>query len=355
MNTSKFHYASFKNKVLFGEHSFQELEQIGKDYRKVFLIATSRLDSYAKEVDQLLDKSEVLHFSKVVQHVPESLVNEAIQASDDFGTDLIIALGGGSAIGLAKAMALKNKVDIIAIPTTFSGSEMTNIWGISRDGAKETGRDPIVLPSYTIYDPSFTATMPYELAFKSAMNAMAHLIEAVYAPDANPITYTNSLLGIKKLSEGIQRLLDDRQMDSKANELILFGAFLAGKGLCEVSMSLHHKSAHVLGGSFGLDHSTVHTILQAYVLEFQWSALTAEVKEDFRQAYQADYPPATLQAYVKDAGLDFKLQQLDFIEEDIVKAADIILSKPYANPRKIDKEGLLRMLSNAYHGVIELN
>ena len=153
-------------------------------------------------VDELIKsfgEKSVYHFSKVVQHVPKVVVEEALALANENQSNLIIAIGGGSAIGLAKAMALENRIPILAVPTTYAGSEMTTIYGISADGVKTVGRDMIVLPRSVIYDPSLTKEMPLSLAATSSMNAMAHLIEALYAHDCNPVTYQLSLTGIRYL------------------------------------------------------------------------------------------------------------------------------------------------------------
>ena len=208
----------------------------------------------------------------------------------------------------------------------------------------------IVLPRYVIYDPVFTSSMPASLAATSSMNAMAHLMEAIYAHDTNPITYINSLDGMKKLRSGMNMLAARGVLTMEANQFLQYGSFIAGKVLCEVSMSLHHKMAHVLGGTFGLDHSSVHTVLQAYVLEYQWDALTKEVKDDFCSALDHVYAPAALLELARSMGAPTNLAAIGFKEKDIEKAVDTVLAKPYANPKELTKKGLIDMLVKAYAG-----
>ena len=206
--------------------------------------------------------------------------------------------------------------------------------------------------SHVIYDPDFTITLPKNLAATSAMNAMAHLMEAVYAPDTNPVTYVTSLYGMKQMMIGILILSREQQLSANSNNLLLLGTFLAGKGLREVSMSLHHKAAHVLGGTFGMEHSHIHTVLQSYVLEYQWDSLSNKIKEDMKQALMHPYPPMALFDAAKVMDAPYSLKQIGFKQEDIEKAVDIMLQEPYANPAPITKEGLTGMMQNAYQGKI---
>ncbi len=350
MNLFSFQYTAFPSTVFFGENSFHEVFKLLAQYKKAFVIAANRQADYVKSLQDTLGADRIYHFNQVVQHVPADLIKAARQKQLDEQSDVLIGIGGGSAIGLAKALALESRHTIIAVPTTYAGSEMTNIWGITTPEGKTTGRDMAVLPKYVIYDPAMTAGMPVKLAATSAMNAMAHLMEAVYGHDTNPISYNNSLDGIKKLREGMERIATKDKLSTEANQLLQYGSFLAGKGLCEVSMSLHHKLAHVLGGTFGLDHASVHTVLQAYVLEYQWNALTADVQSDFKKSLDHNYPPTALLQLAKSMKAPASLQEIGFKESDIEKTIDIVLSKPYANPRPLVKEDLIRMLRAAYDG-----
>jgi len=317
------------------------------------VIATKRLAGQVDHLTAALGARRVIQFSNVIQQVPDTLVKEAAAFREEHHPDILVAIGGGSAIGLAKALALAKYIPQIAIPTTFSGSEQTNIYGISSEGAKRTGRDDKVLPGIVIYDPDLIQTMPKHLAVTSAMNAMAHLMEAIYSPSENPVTRNNAILGMDAIKGGIKELSATDGLTESAIEKILFGSFLAGKCLCEVEMSLHHKTAHVLGGSFGMEHSSVHTVLQPYVLAYQWPHLSSAIQSDFKLALDSEHPPKALKELAENAGAKTNLKSIGFKEEDIGKAAEIIESKPYANVAPITKEGLVKMLTNAYHGKID--
>ena len=354
MYLSQFEYTGYPSNVFFGENSFDHVSKLLSSYKKAFVIAGNRLEPYVDSLKKNLGDGRIIHFSSVVQHVPLELIEEASQRQIEENTDVLVAIGGGSAIGLAKALALRSRHAIIAVPTTYAGSEMTNIWGITTPEGKTTGRDMIVLPRYVIYDPVFTSSMPASLAATSSMNAMAHLMEAIYAHDTNPITYINSLDGMKKLRSGMNVLAARGVLTMEANQFLQYGSFIAGKVLCEVSMSLHHKMAHVLGGTFGLDHSSVHTVLQAYVLEYQWDALTKEVKDDFCSVLDHVYAPAALLELARSMGAPTNLAAIGFKEKDIEKAVDTVLAKPYANPKELTKKGLIDMLVKGYAGQLSL-
>lgn len=350
----EFEYRSYPNKVIFGTRLFDRFLDELSEYKKIMVFAGDRMQPQIDLVRKRFGEENVYLFSNIIQHVPQTLVDEASTFLKNNPADLLLPIGGGSAIGLAKALALHSDIPIAAVPTTYSGSEQTNIWGISSESGKTTGKSDNVLPKFVLYDPIFTQSLPPQLAVKSAMNAMAHLMEAVYAPDGNPITRHNALLGITSLKSGLTVLGESKELTREANESIIFGAYLAGKSLCEVSMSLHHKTAHVMGGSFGMDHASVHTVLQSYVLQYQWPYLSKEVREDFIESLGKN-PPLQLKNLAEKGGVATDLKSIGFSESDIPKAVKIILSKPYANVAPLEETELLQMLKNAFFGKIDDN
>ncbi len=267
--------------------------------------------------------------------------------------DLLLSIGGGSATGLAKAIALEYPVPIWAAPTTYSGSEMTNIYGISSSGKKIVGRDEKVLPKTVFYDPSLSENLPKGLAVKSAMNAMAHLIEAVYSTNNNPFSYQNAIQGIRSVYNGMIDMSIQKSMDTEINEKFLLGSCLAGKTLCEVSMALHHKAVHVLGGSFGMDHASVHTVLLPYVFNFQWPHLEKQAKNDFWNIFSNGHPPSILQKTVKKLGAPITLRELGFQKKDAKKAASQLMALTFDNPAPMNQASLTRLMKNAYDGMLE--
>jgi maleylacetate reductase len=348
----EFIYQSFSNKVYFGKGKIAQLTEIIKEMEatRLFVVAENRSQAIVDNLVSCFGEKEVLHFSKVVQHVPKPIVNEALALANSHKTDLIIAIGGGSAIGLAKGVALESHLPILAIPTTYAGSEMTNVFGISENGIKTVGKDIAVLPKIVIYDAAMTAEMPLILAATSAMNAMAHLIEAVYAFDGSPITYQTALTGIEALKQGMEWLIQEKSLEN-ANEKLQFGSYLAGKCLCEVSMALHHKLAHTLGGSFGMEHGEVHTVLLPYILNFQMPNLSISTKKDLEKALGSKNSALKLRILAKKMGAKTSLKDIGFQEKDIPKATEMVMNlKKFQNPVAISEQNIQALLLDCFHG-----
>lgn len=349
-----FIYQSFPNRIYFGDGQLKKINDIVKELGGIhlFVVAGSRTRPIVDELVESFGEKSVYHFSKVVQHVPKVIVEEAVVLAKENHSNLIIAIGGGSAIGLAKAIVLENHLPILAMPTTYAGSEMTNIYGISADGVKTVGRDIIVLPRSVIYDPSLTSGMPLSLAATSSMNAMAHLIEALYAHDCNPVTYQMSLMGIRFLKEGMEQLIAEKSL-LNANSSLQFGSYLAGKALCEVAMSLHHKVAHLLGGSFNLDHSKVHTVLLPYVLQCQMHGLSPSLMNDLQTVLDDKRPSKKLRCMAEQMGADISLKAIGFKESDIPKAVGILAAMKYPNPVPVNEKLIETLFKMAYEGSLQ--
>jgi alcohol dehydrogenase class IV len=348
----EFSYQSFPNKVYFGEVYLTKLPDIIKEIggKKLFVIASNRTKAIVDDIIQSFGNENITVFSEIIQHVPKTMVEKALAAATKNQSDIIIAIGGGSAIGLAKGVALHTDLSILAIPTTYAGSEMTNTYGISSDGVKTVAKDLKVLPKTVIYIPSLTADMPLSLAATSSMNAMAHLIEAVYAFDINPITYQTALTGIRALKDGMEVLIKAKSLQN-ANEQLQFGSYLAGKCLCEVSMALHHKLAHTLGGSFGMEHGEVHTVLLPYVLDFQLTSLSLSLKNDLNKSLNTKNPALKLKTLAKQMGAKTTLKAIGFNETDIPKATEIIMGiKAFPNPVNISAQNITALLMRCFHG-----
>lgn len=347
-----FTYTSYPNQVIFGKGKTEELPNILSDYQKVMAMGEKRWSTHINKVSEALGEENLYYFPEIIQHVPQQLVDKAMEKLKEEKPDVLLAFGGGSAIGLAKALALETQLPIVAVPTTYSGSEQTNIWGISTEEGKTTGKSMDVMPKVVVYDSDLTAGLPLSLAVTSGMNAMAHLMEAIYAPNGNPITRHHALLGVEKIKSGLEEVAKEQNLTDKANVDIQFGAYLAGKCLCEVSMSLHHKMAHVLGGSFKLEHSHVHTVLQSFVLNYQWPYLSEKIKSDFVQVLGTK-PAHKLQELSAKAGGPTDLKSIGFKKEDVDKAVETVLAKPYENVAPLEKAKLVGMLTHAYEGSLD--
>lgn len=260
-------------RVRFGEPALDALadELRTLDPRKVLVIASARHDAFVAGLTERLADTVVARFTDVRQHVPFDTAESARAAAARIYADTVVAVGGGSAVGAAKAVALAMPVRLLAVPTTYAGSEVTPIWGLSGPEGKTTGRNPAVAAGGVIYDPVMLRTLPSREAAASGLNAVAHAVEALYASGANPVTDLLALDGLRRLSAALPDAVAD-PADASAVGSALHGAFLAGLALGQAGTSFHHKVCHVLGGDYGLPHAATHAALLPHSL-----ALAAEV------------------------------------------------------------------------------
>ena len=297
-------------------------------------------------------------------HVPAPVAAAAAEGAARAGADLVVAVGGGSAIGLAKAIALAGGPPILAVPTTYSGSEMTPIWGITRDGAKETGRDERVRPRAVLYDPTLTLDLPPRVAGPSALNAAAHCVEALYAPDASPVVALLAAEGLRALAASAPRVVRT-PADLAARTEALHGAWLAGLALGASTMGLHHKLCHVLGGSFGLPHAETHAVVLPHAVAYNAPAAPGAMAVAARalgvandeaedHASAALRVPRALHALLADvaaaAGAPTSLRELGLGESDLDRAADLAVARAYPNPRAVERDAVRALLARALDG-----
>lgn len=349
----KFSYQSFANKVIFGQNLAQAFEAelaLEATQTNVLLIASARYRDLVEEISRLPHLHIVAHIDQVAQHVPAELVQAVLAQIQNKNLHKIISIGGGSAIGLAKALALETALPIWAVPTTYSGSEMTNMYGITTDGAKKVGRDDRVLPQKVFYDAALSINMPLPLAACSAMNALAHLVEALYSPNGNPITQQNAITGMGHLLEGLRQLATQKQLSAEINEQLLLGACLSGKCLCEVNMALHHKLAHVIGGNYRLDHAQTHTVLLPHVLAYQWPYLGESLQADFQCVFASPYPPAAIKILAQELEIPISLAEIGFQENHIEATAAAIAKQLFENPAPLEIGRLMELLKQTFDG-----
>jgi len=281
-------------------------------------------------------------------HVPVAIAHEARAASTQAAADCLIAIGGGSTTGLAKAIALDSGAPIIAIPTTYAGSEMTPIFGLTEAGEKRTGRDPRVLPRTVIYDPELTLTLPIALSVTSGLNAMAHAAEGLYARDANPITALMAEEGLRALANALPAI-HRAPRDIEARSQALHGAWLCGMVLGNAGMALHHKLCHLLGGSFNLPHSETHAVVLPHAIAYNAPSIPDALAQMARALGRPD-PAAAFYDLARTHGAPYSLRALGLAESDIDRAAQLAVANPYWNPRPIAHDGIRALLRSAWEG-----
>ncbi|MFD9443081.1 maleylacetate reductase [Streptomyces sp. NPDC060006] len=323
-----------------------EVERLG--LRRVLVVSGARGADTARTVaDSLGPLCAGLH-AEARMHVPVEVADRAVEAARAAGADGVVAVGGGSAIGLGKAMALRTGLPLIAVPSTYSGSEMTPVWGLTEQGAKRTGRDPSVLPRSVVYDPELTLSMPVPLSVTSGVNAVAHAVEALYAPDTSPLVSLMAEEGVRAMTSALVQVAAS-PMDPQARSRALYGAWLCGSCLGATTMGLHHKLCHVLGGTFGLPHAETHTVVLPYALAYNAPAAPEAVRV-LDRALDTDDAPHALWALAGRLGAPRSLASLGLAEADLALAAERVAGQAYANPREVTHAGALTVLKAAHAG-----
>ena len=346
----RFTYEASLPRVVFGAGSFAalplEIDRLSA--KRILIVATPGRSMIVERAADLLGDRVAGTFDEAVVHVPEAVAARAIIAAAAARADSILSIGGGSAIGVSKAIALATNLSIVAVPTTYSGSEMTPLWGLTRHGAKHTGRDSRVQPRTVIYDPELTLDLSASVSAASGMNAIAHCVEALYAADANPVTAWMSEEGIRALGESLPIIVESAH-DIDARTLAMYGAWLGGAALASVQMGLHHKLCHVLGGSFDLPHAETHAVLLPYTAEYNAPA-ASDAMSRIERALSATDAPLTLYNLSRLLPLPRSLAEIGMREADLDRAATLAMEQTYPNPGPLTRDGILTILKRAFAG-----
>jgi maleylacetate reductase len=345
-----FVYNGQPGRVVFGPGSIsqlgKEIEALGA--RRALVLSTPEQRASAERIADMLGGKAAGIFDRAVMHVPIETAREAREIARKLDADCAVAVGGGSTTGLGKAIALDSGLPILAIPTTYAGSEMTPIYGITEGGLKKTGRDAKVLPRTVIYDPELTLTLPVPLSVTSGINAIAHAAEGLYSVDRNPVMDLMAEEGIRALGRALPGIRRDAQ-DIEARGEALYGAWLCGIVLGNVGMALHHKLCHTLGGSFNLPHAETHTIVLPHALAYN----TQAAPEAMRRVSRALGAKSAAQGafdLAKNNGAPVALRDIGMKAGDLERACDIALHNQYPNPRLLERGAIRQLLQDAFEG-----
>src|SRR5262249_21714616 len=260
-------------RVVFGIGTFsrlrEEVERLNV-CRPLFISTPGRRRDANTAANNLAGMASAVH-AEAVMHVPIESITAALNAAERHKADGLIAFGGGSAIDTTKAVGLALDIPIVAVATTYGGSEVTPFYGYTEGGIKKGKRDRKMLPKSVIYDPALTVSLPAQVSGPSGMNAIAHCVEGLYARNANPVTSLLAAEGIRTLARALPIVVNEpANMDARANAL--YGAWLAGMVLGSVGMAIHHNISHVLGGTFLLPHADVHSVILPHAAAFNRDA-----------------------------------------------------------------------------------
>lgn len=345
-----FEHVTLGQRVRFGSgqaagHLAAEVERLNA--RNVMVIAGGRERELAERVaDSIPVKA---WHSDVVMHVPMETAEKARQAAADNNVDLLVSVGGGSTTGLAKAIALTSDIPIVAVPTTYAGSEATNVWGLTEAARKTTGVDDRVLPETVIYDSELTLSLPVELSVASGLNGMAHCIDSLWAPKADPINAALAGEGIRALSNGLPKIVADPQ-DIVGRDQALYGAYLSAVSFASAGSGLHHKICHVLGGTFDLPHAQTHATVLPYVLAFN-APQAPEAEDRAAAAFGTGTALEGLEKLRQQVDAPQRLSDYGFTADGISEAVEVTLEKvPANNPREVTADNLTALLTAALNG-----
>jgi maleylacetate reductase len=346
-----FEYTALPARVIFG---FGTLPRIADEVaalgcKRAFVLSDPHhATAAAARLMDALGKLGVQLSTDAVMHTPTDVTERVMAKLVATNADCLVALGGGSTIGLGKALALRTDLPQIVLPTTYAGSEATPILGETRDGQKSTIRSMNVLPEVIIYDVELTLGLPPALSLVSGINAIAHAVEALYARETNPVISNLAEQGIAALGRALPRIIAD-PADRDARSDALFGAWACGSCLGAVGMSLHHKLCHVLGGTFDLPHAEIHTVILPHAAAYNAAAAPVALGR-VAHALGANDAAGALFDLAARHGAPTSLRQLGMSESDLDKAADVAFESAYWNPRPVERGPIRALLDDAYHG-----
>lgn len=373
-----FTHTTLGQRVLFGrgraaEHVAAEVELLGAS--RPMVIAGEFERALAETAAASLTPE--LWWDKVVQHVPKEVADEARSAASEHAIDVMVCVGGGSTTGLAKAVALTTGIPIIAVPTTYAGSEATNVWGMTEERTKTTGVDDRVLPASVVYDAELSKSLPVGLSVASGLNGMAHCVDSLWAPKADPINQALALEGARALNLALRGIVADAD-DLAAREQALYGCYLAAVSFASAGSGLHHKICHVLGGTFDLPHAQTHATVLPYVLalnapavpelagrlaaalghhvdgapEDRWAAALQGLPVAEGQ-YPASIAVTALRDLYRVTDAPSQLSAYGFTEEGIPEAVERVLkAAPASNPVPVTSDNTSALLRQALLGEV---
>lgn len=346
----EFIYNAHPARVIFGGGAVARVpeEVQRKGLGRILVLSTREQEQSGKDIAALLGPLCAGTFPGAVMHTPVSVTEEAMRVVAELGVDGVVSVGGGSTIGLGKAIALRSDLPQIVVPTTYAGSEVTPIIGETQDGLKTTRTTAKVLPETVIYDVDLTIGLPVGLSVTSGMNAVAHAVEALYARDGNPIIDMMAVEGVRAITGSLPAIVSDPG-DRQARSEAQYGAWLCGTCLGAVGMSLHHKLCHTLGGTFNLPHAETHTVVLPHALQYNAPAVPRAIAA-LSGALAHDDPALRLYELGGQLGAPRALKDLGMPESGIDQATDLALANPYWNPRPLEREAVRACIAAAWAG-----
>lgn len=347
---NEFTYSANEIRALFGSGTRKQLsdEIAFLGACRAMVITSSNSRETIKQIIVELGDLCVTHFNGAEMHTPIDVTQKALSLAKEHKIDCLVAIGGGSATGLAKAIALRTDLPQIILPTTYAGSELTPIIGETENGLKSTQSSEKVLAETVIYDTDLTVSLPVMQSVTSAINAMAHAVEALYAEHENPIISAHAEQAIITFYNTLPKICVNPQ-DITARTDALYACFLSGLCLGSVGMALHHKLCHSLGGGFGLPHAATHCVVLPHVIQFN-AHVRPELNQLGNRLHSSSLGFAIFEL-IRACNGPTSLQEIGMKETDLDTAASLAMSNRYYNPRSATYDDIRELLQNAYSGI----
>ncbi len=324
----------------------EEVKRLGCS--RALVLSTPPQADVAMTTAETLCKLVAGVFTKAAMHTPVEVTNEAVAHAKSINADCIIAVGGGSTTGLGKAIAYRTDLPQIVVPTTYAGSEATAILGQTEQGVKTTVTDAKIQPEVILYDAELVTSLPSDMTVTSALNAMAHAAEALYAQNRNPLSTIMAVEGMRAFAGALPKVLKNpSNLDARGETL--YGAWMCGTVLGQVGMALHHKLCHTLGGSFNLPHAETHAVLLPHAVAFNARAVP-ELLSPICDILGGKNAGTSLHKFAVKLRAPLALKSIGMKESDLDKAAELATQKPYWNPQPVEKAAIRELLQAAYEG-----
>jgi alcohol dehydrogenase class IV len=345
-----FTFQALPTRVIFGSGTIarlpDEIRRLGLS--RVLVLSTPQQAAEADRLAASLGTLAAGTFTGATMHTPVGVTEAALAVVREVKADGVVSVGGGSTTGLGKAIAVNTDLPQIVVPTTYAGSEMTDILGETKDGVKTTRRSPAIQPETVIYDIDLTLGLPAGMSATSGLNAIAHAVEALYAEDGSPMVSLMAEAGIAAFAKALPVIVaDPKNGDARADAL--YGSWLCGTCLGMVSMALHHKLCHTLGGTFDLPHAETHSIVLPHATAYNAPAAPKAMAR-IAKALGAAEAAEGLYDLAGRIGAPRALKDIGMPEGGIDRAADLAVSNPYRNPRPVEREAVRRLIARAWAG-----
>jgi len=315
---------------------------------KVMICCTKGAVKRLAPLANALDGKDVVIFGDAAPHCPEEVVVKAQSKALQHGVEAVVAFGGGSTLGLGKYLSARNEIPFVAVPTTYSGSEMTAIYGMKTGEEKRTWKDVKAVPRAVIYDPELTLGLPADLTGTTGMNSLAHAVEALYPAEPNPLTGDIAEKAIGALARGLVGSVDTRD-DLQARTEALYGGFLGGLLVTMAGIALHHRICHVLGGLFGAPHGESNSVILPYVVAYN-APEAPEAMVRIRRALGVEDAAAGVYDLARTLGVPASLDELGVPADGLAKAAAETVRTLGFNPRACTVPEMTALFEMAHAG-----